>query len=410
MLMAVAMAGLIYSKYQAVLVIGFVILSNLKLLRMLRFWIAGIVAILLLIPHIYWQISSNFPSLQYHLIDRSEGFRWLFILEYLPNQMAVLNPFVFGAVIFVMIKYKPAGDFMRSLYFQIAGFIIFFWLSAVQGHVEPQWTIACTIPVIIVLSGKIIENPGLMRFARRFILPSILLLIFIRILMMTDLGLVKNLGYAGREERYEAIAAEAKELPVVFTGSFQKPSLYTFFTGNEAIVLSSLYSRQTQYDLWQFENNYHNKPVFVSVPVSGRSKVFNTGRLQFHGFRVDRLQTVNRVKIIFSMDQTFLVPGDTVRIPFSLTNTYDHDIDFGHPEFPVGFCMDFLRGEEEFFYQVYPSESVGIIPPGETVSGSLSGIIPDLAYGNYRFGISLNTLFGPAFNSSFIKVMIKKYD
>jgi hypothetical protein len=28
--------------------------------------------------------------------DRSAGFRWSYFLEYLPNQMAVFNPFTLG--------------------------------------------------------------------------------------------------------------------------------------------------------------------------------------------------------------------------------------------------------------------------------------------------------------------------
>jgi 4-amino-4-deoxy-L-arabinose transferase-like glycosyltransferase len=112
-ILSISMAGLIYSKYQAVLVIGLVVLSNLRLLKMYKFWIAGIVAILFLSPHIYWQFVNDFPSFKYHLLDRSEGFRWVYFLEYIPNQMAVFNPFTLGAVIYVLIKFRPA-DFIKK--------------------------------------------------------------------------------------------------------------------------------------------------------------------------------------------------------------------------------------------------------------------------------------------------------
>ena len=409
-LLAVSMAGMVYSKYQAVLVIGFVILSNLRLLKMYRFWIAGILALILLSPHIYWQFSHDFPSLRYHLIDRSEGFRWLFLLEYLPNQMAVFNPLTLGAAVYVMIKHKPSGQFTRSLYFQIAGFILFFWITAATGHVEPQWTIACSIPMIIILSEKIFEDPSLLKYTRSFILPSILILLVVRIIMMTDLRIIRNMGYAGREEKYEAIASEAKELPVVFAGSFQKPSLYTFFTGKDAVVISSLYNRLTQFDIWQFEKKLHNKPAFVSVNAGNRSQVYGSGNLQFSGFRTDSLQTVNRMKIIFSLNETILRPGDTVTIPFSILNQYDYDIDFGHRQFPVDVCIAFLKGEEEYFQQASLAETVGIVPGGDTVSGILSAVIPDLPAGKYHFGISLNTIFGPALNSNFVKISIRNND
>jgi hypothetical protein len=410
LLLSVSMAGLVYSKYQAVLVIGFVVLSNLKLLKIYRFWLASVLAVIFLSPHIYWQISNNFPSFQYHLVDRSEGFRLKFLLEYLPNQLAVFNPLTIGAAVYVMIKYRPSGQFERSLWFQIIGFISFFWLIALRGHVEPHWTIACSIPMILILSGKSNTDPGLGSYVRRFILPSIILLLIIRILAMTNLHVIKYLAFSGKEEKYKMIESEAKELPVIFTGAFQRPSLYTFFTGKEAMVISSLYSRQTQFDIWQFEKKYHNKPAFICLNPKGNSQIYSSDTLQFGGFIADSLQTVNRMRIFFSLDETTFHPGDSVKMSFSMQNCYDYDIDFGHRQFPVEFCMVFLKGDEIYVNQVSPAEPVGIIPGRDTVSGNLSAVIPSLYDGNYHFGLSLNTIFGPSLNSRFIKIRIINND
>ncbi len=111
LLLAVSMAALVYSKYQAVLVIGFAVLSNLVLLRRFRFWIAGILAVILVFPHFYWQFSHDFPSLQYHLVYRLENFKVKHILEYLPNQLILMNPFTLGAAFFVLLKFAPVGQF-----------------------------------------------------------------------------------------------------------------------------------------------------------------------------------------------------------------------------------------------------------------------------------------------------------
>ena len=69
-----SMAAVIYSKYHGGLLIIIVILSNLKLLRNGRFYVAAILALLLFVPHLYWQYSNGFPSLKYHLVDRVSGF------------------------------------------------------------------------------------------------------------------------------------------------------------------------------------------------------------------------------------------------------------------------------------------------------------------------------------------------
>ena len=75
---AVCMAGLVYSKYQGVMLIGLVVLSNLKLLKSGWFWMAGLLALGIAAPHFWWQYSNQFPSFRYHLVDRSSGFKWIY--------------------------------------------------------------------------------------------------------------------------------------------------------------------------------------------------------------------------------------------------------------------------------------------------------------------------------------------
>ena len=410
LLMAISMAGLGYSKYQAVLVAGFVVLSNPKLLKMPGFWLAGIIAMVILSPHIYWQISNGFPSFQYHLVDRSEGFRWQFFLEYLPYQMAVFNPFTLGAVIFVMIKYKPRSVIERNYYFQIAGFIIFFWLMTSRGHAEPHWTMACSIPVILILSDRCLKDPSLLRFTRKFILPSIFLLLVIRILMMTDIRFVRNLAFGGKEKKYKEIEALAKDLPVIFTGAFQRPSLYTFFTGKEAMAISSIYTRQTQFDLWQPEKKYQNKPAFICLNQLSNSQIYVSDAIGFGGFVTDSLQTVNRIKLTYSLRQEHFYPGDSLMLSLSLYNPYESDIDFNHARFPVELCAIFLKGRDIRIVQVFPDQTVMNIAAGETIDRKVSIMVPDLPDGKYNFGLSLNTIFGPTINSHFTKINMGKND
>jgi hypothetical protein len=320
--------------------------------------------------------------------------------------MAVFNPFTLGAIIFILVKYKPSDKFRKSLYFQIIGFLIFFWLTSFRGHVEPQWTIACSIPMIILLSEKSSENASLFRFTYKYILPSILILLAIRIFLMIDSKYNRYLGFSGKEEKYEYIGSIAKDLPVIFTGSFQRPSYYPFFTGKEATVISSVYSRQTQFDIWQLEEKYHNKPVFISVNNEGRSQTFGSGWLKFYGFKADSLQTVNRIKIFFSLTKDTFNSSDSIRVKFTLHNPYEFDINFNHHQFPVKVSMVFLKGENIVVQDVTPSKPIGIISAGATIERNLNAVIPFLPHGKYHFGLCLNNLFGPSVNSHFTKINI----
>ena len=171
-----SMAGLVYSKYQAVLVIGFVVISNIKLLKSYKFWMAGIFALILFTPHLWWQIANDYPSFKFHLIERTEGFRWHHILEYIPNQMAVFNPFVLGAVFYIMVKNKTGGSVYKGVVFSDFRIHWIFRLTAFRGHVEPHWTISCSVAMIILIYNNSTVNPKMFLFIRKALLPIVLII------------------------------------------------------------------------------------------------------------------------------------------------------------------------------------------------------------------------------------------
>src|SRR5476651_529170 len=65
LLLAVIIAWLLYSKYHGVLLIVFTVVSNIKLLKRPSFYIIVVLAAVLYIPHILWQVNHNYPSLTY---------------------------------------------------------------------------------------------------------------------------------------------------------------------------------------------------------------------------------------------------------------------------------------------------------------------------------------------------------
>lgn len=407
-LLSISMAGLVYSKYQAVLVVGFVVLSNIKLLKTYKFWISGLCALFLLTPHIWWQVVNDYPSFKFHLLDRSEGFKWLYLIEYLPNQLAVFNPFILGAVVYIIVKNRINDLFTKALYFSIIGFIGFFWLTAFRGHVEPHWTIACSVPMIILLYNNSTADPMIFRFLRKALLPSLFIIFTIRILIITNLPFVKSLGFAGKKDKSEYIQSVAKDLPVLFLGSFQNPSLYSFFTGKESMAINSLFSRRTQFDNWQFEKKYNNKPVYVCGFGEGSSKTYEKGRLKFYGYETDSLQTINRIGIKIEPRLKLLHKGDSIDLSVTFNNPYDFDIDFNHRKFPVETYMAFLKDEKINLYSVELQEPIHIIRSGEIINGNITIVVPDLPAGKYKFGICLQYLFGPAINDSFSEIKIVK--
>ena len=391
LMMGLFMALMVYSKYHAFLLLGLIVLSNFKLLKDGKFWVACLLALALLTPHIIWQVQADFPSFRYHLSGRSEPFRWSYFLEYLPNQLLVFNPLTFGAVVYVLVKHKATDRFERGLHFILIGFFFFFWLMAFRGHVEPHWTIVCVIPVVVLLYRNALADDKLNKFTKFFILPSLLLIVAIRILILTPLA--DRFGYHGKKDYYTAIETVAGDYPVVFQGSFQEPALYHYFTSNESAALKSYYDRKTQYDLWQFDKEWIGKPVFVCSPYHRLSKDYKINGVEFKGFLAEHFQSANRLVTSYriinaEMTQTPVFHhGDTLKIDFSIHNPYDQRVDFHHPEFDLCIKAQYLPGDD-FSYCHYDDNIV--IPAHETYHGCLYTIVGEnVKEGNKHFTLGI---------------------
>ena len=411
LLMGLFMALMVYSKYHAFLLLGLIVLSNFKLLKDSKFWLACLLALALLTPHILWQINNDFPSFKYHLAGRNEAFRWSYFLEYLPNQLLIFNPFTFGAVVYVLIRNRnrvlipPAplkrerseaqqiGDkvFERGLKFILLGFFFFFWLMAFRGHVEPHWTIVCVIPVVVLVYRKALVDDKLRRYVKHFILPSLLLVLAFRILLLTPLA--DRFGYHGKEPYYRAIDQIAGDCPMVFRGSFQQPALYHYFTGKESSTLQGYYDRMTQYDLWQFDKAWIGKPVFVCGPVNGRSETYQIGDVEIEGFLCKDFSTANRLVTTFEITNAgnektpVFHHGDTIHIDFAIFNPCEAAIGFQHEDFGKGIKAHYLPSDA-FSYCFY--KRISEIEPQTTYQGHLYTIVNDeISLGKHRFNLGI---------------------
>ena len=416
LVMGIVMALMIYSKYHAFLFLGLIVLSNLKLLKDGKFWVACLLALALLTPHIVWQVSNDFPSFRYHLAGRNEAFRWSYFWEYLPNQLLIFNPFTFGAVVYVLFKHKPNAHapkkvgsdviesearqsrertpqevFERGLCFVIIGFFFFFWLMAFRGHVEPHWTIVCAIPMVVLAYRRALIDEKLRKYIKWFVLPSLLLVLAIRILLTTSLA--DRFGYHGKEAYYHAIEQVAGDRPVAFQGSFQQPALYHYFTGKESAALRSYYDRKTQYDLWQFDKDWIGNQVFVSTSLHKFSKDYQINGIGFKGFEAEHFQSANRLVTTFRITNAndagtpVFHHGDTLHVDFSIHNPYDQAVDFHHPEFELCIKAQYLLSND--FCYCYFDDNI-LIPAHETYHGHLFTVVGDyVKVGRNRFTLGI---------------------
>lgn len=404
-LLGISVALMMYSKYHSVLLVFFVILSNLKILKKPSIFLAGMAAAILLIPHLLWHVKYDFPSFQYHLSDRSGAFKMKYFLEYIPNQFLILNPFILIPFVLILFKNKFREPLEKAYFLISSGFLIFFALTSLRGHVEPHWTVIISIPLLLIFFKKTTEELRWRKYVHRYVLGSLLLVFIARILILLPI-FSDTFKFSGKEEKYVALQKKIGNVPVIFTGSFQPPSLYNYFTGNEATTLGSLNVRKTQYDIWQREQDYFGKKVFVEKKDTRKSvDVVAEEDYCFTGFFLEDFQTPNRLQIDFELNNKVLTDQQTISI--DIFNPTKNKVNFNHKEIPVAITAVFLNGKKTKHLPSKIQKLPEIIKPGEryktNIKIDLSGINP----GEYFFGITTTCILGNAHNSPFVKVKVR---
>lgn len=396
-LLAFSMAGLVYSKYHGALVIMFVILSVPPVLLKPRFWFSALIALLLFVPHILWQVRNDFPSLQYHLVDRVSGIDFRNVPEYLLNQLAVHNPLLIVLTIIVILGKKSIPAEEKPHVFIISGFLLFFFAASFRYHVEPHWTSVLALPIVILL----FNSSGTAWNTRKILKPS--LYIFIPLILLARLAVVFDflpVEYLKREfhrtrQRMAAIREIAGERPVVFTNSYQDPSQYTFITGIFSHSLDNLAYRRSQYDIWDFEEKLKGREVLyvphwltpeykknlVEYSLPGGDSLFARVIPDFQSLQK---QCVLPESVTYRFSS-----GQWQELKLKLFNPYPYEIDLDHRQLPVRFQAAFFsRGRLVRKQDLSFNPSVNKLTAGDTVSIKAGFFMPGMEPGEYEFAIT----------------------
>jgi hypothetical protein len=317
-------ALMMYSKYHALLIIFFTILSDWKLILRKTFWVIVAVAVILYLPHIMWQVKNNFVSFQYHLIGRNDPFQPRQILEYLGNQLLVTGPFI-GVLLLFLAFTRPAKDaYERMLKFNFIGFFGFFFLSSVRGHVEPHWTAAAFPPMIVLAMQNIDRYPGMRKWIRVLGLASIPVILVIRAYLIVDfLPLPAHVTrmFHGKDVWARQIEEVAGNRPVVFMNKYQSPSVYWFYTGKKAFTRNNIYYRRNQYDVWDLEADLQGKDVLLARwGQADSTRVISTDLEDIYYYKIHKYCSFNRLSIKILEKNLQTSPGAQISLPIRIGN------------------------------------------------------------------------------------------
>jgi hypothetical protein len=405
-------AAMLYSKYHGILVLFFTLLSNLSLLKRRSFWIIPITILVLLIPHLMWQYTNNFPTLEYHLVSRSSNYKFDHTFNYIYSQLLISGPFIGIILLYHATVYKTGSNvFEKALKFNFIGFIVFFFVSSLKGHVEPHWTAIAYIPALLLTYQGIKENEKVKRWIKILFVPSFILFIFIRLcLFFTILPSSWKLG--AEFHHWDTWAKEIKTASngkrVVFVNSFQRPSKYAFYSGGDfAHTLNSIYYRKNQYDLWNFEDSIQCRPVFLvgsNRKLDSLVTVIDTYRIEeFNSFH-----SYYNVEINTFPKKVQVKPGGEVNLNLEILNTSGDTLFFlsSSEDFPPELVMVKHNGKK-FSRRVVVQRIQEPIVPGGKKSIPVSFISPD-GEGTYTYYFAIvNDYLYPSCSAATVQVLVK---
>jgi hypothetical protein len=260
-ILGITLSAMLYSKYHAVLMPLFIIISNIGLLRNKKYLGSLCLAAALYFPHIYWQYLHDFISFKYHLLGRSSGFSIESFTEYPSVQFLVLGP----ALIFTPFVIKAKDRFERALKFIVIGTLSFFLVATLKGYVHFHWTSIVLFPLIILSYTYYSKRSK--KWLLYLSIPLLLFVFFLRSYLAVKILPVNTFNrvdyFHGRQTWADDITRIAGNKPVVFENQLREAPLYAFYSGKQSVAMYGGESKKTQYQLWNEEDNVQGKDVLV---------------------------------------------------------------------------------------------------------------------------------------------------
>lgn len=269
--LAVAISGMFYSKYHAILIVIFTIVSNWQLFKRKTFYFATIMTLVLFAPNIIWQIVNDYPSIEYHFFQRSaKVYHFSFTTEYVLGQLFFYGPFVSLFMWFFTIKklfQKSENAFQKALKYNLIGVFLFFLLISLKGRVEVNWTIPFLAPLIILSYDKISLNRWLIGLS----IFTFSLTLLIRIHLVTPLMNFENERgheFRGHKEFAKEVKEKSEGLPIV-ANSYQKAGVLSFYL-KEPITSFNIQGRKNLFGMLDFADSLNGKKIaFVNGHLPG---------------------------------------------------------------------------------------------------------------------------------------------
>lgn len=365
-LLGICMAALMYSKYHAALVILLVLASNLKLLKNRFAWVALGISLVCYLPHLLWLYDHDFVSVRFHLFERPNqpySFTKL-TLGYFLNLLALFG-FTFPFAYRALLQTKSRNRFEKALLYLTYGFLIFFFLSSFQRRVQTQWLVVICIPMGILVAQNLMSEAVTRKWIWRLGLVNILILGWLRVALVFQEASPKIYESHGNKEWVREVDSVARGGPVVFANSYQRASMYQFYSRKPSFSLNNAFYRKNQYSIDGSEEIFRGADVYyVYKRKKNGDHYFRSPKGDtIYGTFIEDFNPYRRLAAGVS-EESNLIPGEQYRM--WLYNPYEVSIPASSLQFGITY-LDYAKKPIEtrpIAHDNLPSE---LLRPKDTV-------------------------------------------
>lgn len=414
-LLTISISGMMYSKYQGLLIILFVIISNWKLIKDYKLWLVCLVSLLTYAPYLHWQWMNDFPSFRYHLQERVSNltYKLEYTLMHFVNAIVIIGftfPIIYKAFFKNILTKKK---FLKSLNFIIIGFFVFFFITSFRGRVQAQWIVATSIPLILITFEYLIENKKSRKWFIRLAFVNIFFIILIRVLISTEGILPVKLDVHGNKEWALELQSKTLGKKKIFLNSFQNISTYWFYTKEKAYYMRSFKGRKNHFSMLQKNNDLSGDSIaYVTKYKSSLADIIThqRGKDYLYTFLIDHYKDLSQIEIQFINDDIILKENKPNELKIEIKNNFDRIINIKEIEFSVGIFFD--KTNLEFIKDVKITASDDLIQKNNSIKAILTFSFDDypeiMSYQFLGIGISNSKKIQIHRASNLVKYRIEK--
>ncbi|MBQ9417520.1 MAG: glycosyltransferase family 39 protein [Bacteroidales bacterium] len=352
--LGLAAALLCYSKYHGILVVALVVMSNPRLLTRWKLYWAGTVALLAFVPHLWWQYEHQWVSVNYHLVGRNAWeYKSSYTTEYLATLLVLFNPLWLWHYVQAIRRRRlkeviPEVAFRRSLYWLLVGFLVFFLIATLRGHVQAQWLLPVVFPLVALLFAEGRKS----QYVKVVGWVCVGVFMVVRVIAVANPFQLKGEIW-GQEEIYRTIAQAADGKPVQFMHNYTAAAKYTYYTGETSYCAPYFYNRQSQWQMDTSDRALAHREVVVGDfgEFRGKEVALPNGRVFTYRLIADylpmrELKVSCLLPINFTLSERDSLGRPEIVLPLAVSNPYPYDI-VSTENAPIGIQM-FLQPRANF--------------------------------------------------------------